>query len=243
MLSVLMRSAVARRVVLSYAALCAAGVGPVARGAVLYNIQPDPTDAAVTSSTTVMYDPALVAVTVAPGLTGTTAAQLNTLQTLNANATTGIAGNRFQNTDRDAAQSNNTLLTDAVTNTYYQFGISGTELFDVTSLSFDAKNATTTAAGRGYSVQVSVNGGAYAPLGSGTVSAFRGSTPAFDSVTLPTTGTTGITSIDFRVTSTTGGVEYTNISINGTVPEPASAAGLALGAAALAVRRPRSRRR
>lgn len=212
-------------------------VSPVASGDVLYKILPDPNDSTTSSSTTVMYDPSLVAITVASELTGTSATELNSLQTLNAAATTGITGNRFQNTDRDAAQTSNTLLTDIGSGGYFQFGITGTAPFDVTSLTFDAKKATGSTSTRGYSVQVSIDGGAYTALGGANLTADRNS--GFENIALPTTGTTGITSVNFRISSTGGGVEYTNLTINGTVPEPASMAGLAVGALALVMRRAR----
>ncbi len=173
---------------------------------------------------------------VVPGLTGTSAEQLLALQTINPTAGTGLAGSRFQNSDVDAAQTNGTLIADAAA-TYFTFGISGgVGLLTAESLTFQAKKATAGVATRGYSVQYSVNGGAFSPLGSANLTADRNAAP-FDNITLPLTGITfqNISSIDFRINSTGGGVEYTNIAINGMIPEPSGmaltglAAMLALG--------------
>jgi hypothetical protein len=207
----------------------------------IYNIVSfDANDATTTSSKTVQYDPGLVTITVAPGLNGTTASQLLTLQTINANAGTGTTGSRFQNTDVDAAQTNGTLIADATTN-YFQFGVSGGGGgISLDSLSFQAKKATANAATRGYNVVVSVNGGAYTALGSANVTADRNTAP-FDAVSLSLTGPAfqGISSVDFRVNSTGGGIEYTNFAINGATPEPSATALLGATFAAASVRRRR----
>jgi len=195
------------------------------QAAVLYTISSfDPTDATTPSSTTVDYDPALVAITTAPGLTGTTAVQLGQLQTINSGATTGTAvpgDTRFRNTDVDGAQTNGTLLVDATAATlYFQFGISGgNSSLTLTDLVFQAKRGTTGAATRGYNVVFSINGGAYTALGSGNLTTDR-NTGAFDTITLPLTDT-NVSSVDFRVNSTGGGVEYANFTLNG-VPEPST---------------------
>lgn len=199
--------------------------------AILYNIVSfDPDDATTTISNTVQYVPSVVSIVVAPGLTGTTAEQLLSLQTINPNAGSGTTGSRFQNSDFDAAQTNGTLIADASAN-YFTFGISGgAGLLTAESLTFQAKKATGGVATRGYSVQYSVDGGAFSLLGSANVTADRNTAP-FDNVTLPLTGSSfqNISSIDFRVNSTGGGVEYTNIAINGIIPEPSGFALTVLG--------------
>ena len=231
------RTFIATAVGLCLFVACAA----TSRAALLYNISSfDPNDATTTSSTSVQYDPNLVAITVAPGLTGTSATDLLALQTLNAGAGTGTTGSRFQNTDVDAAQTNGTLIADASAN-YVQFGITGgAGSINLTSLTFDAKKATAGVATRGYNVVVSVDGGPYTPLGSANLVADRNAAP-FDNVVLPTTGAgfTGLSSVNFRINSTGGGVEYTNIAINGTVPEPAGLSLLAVAALAPLARRHR----
>ena len=196
------------------------------QAAVLYTISSfDPTDATTPSSITVDYDPALVAITTAPGLTGTTAVQLGQLQTINSGATTGTAvpgDTRFRNTDVDVAQTNGTLLVDATAATlYFQFGISGgNSSLTLTDLVFQAKKGTTGVATRGYNVVFSINGGAYTALGSGNLTTDR-NTGAFDTITLPLTDT-NVSSVDFRVNSTgSDGVEYANFTLNG-VPEPST---------------------
>lgn len=149
------------------------------------------------------------------------------------------SGNRFQNTDVNAAQTNGTLIADASGGGDFQFGIArGAGSINLTSLTFDAKKATAAASTRGYNVLVSVDGGPYMALGSANLVADRNS--GFDNIVLPTTGAgfTGVSSVNFRINSTGGGVEYTNIAINGTVPEPC--AWSLLGVAALA---PLARRR
>jgi hypothetical protein len=91
-------------------------------------------------------------------------------------------------------------------------------------------------------VVVSVNGGAYTALGSANVTADRNTAP-FDSVSLSLTGPAfqGISSVDFRVNSTGGGIEYTNFAINGTTPEPSAIALLGAAFAAASLRRRRRR--
>lgn len=203
----------------------------------------DANDATTTSSKTVNYDPSLVTIVVAPGLTGTTANQLLALQTINGNAGINTSSPRFQNTDVDAAQTNGTLIADASAN-YFQFGVSGGGGgITLDSLSFQAKKATANAATRGYNVVVSINGGPYAALGSANLTADR-NLPAFDSVTLnlPGAPVSGVSSVDFRVNSTGGGIEYANFAINGTVPEP-SALSLLGGTLAAASLGRRTRRR
>jgi hypothetical protein len=212
----------------------------------IYNIVSfDANDATTSSSTSVMYDPNLVTITVAPGLSGTTASQLLSLQTVNSAAGTGKTGARFQNTDVDAAQTNGTLIVDPSAN-YMQFGVGGgAGGIRLDSLTFQAKKATTSVSTRGYNVVVSVDGGAYTALGSANLTADRNS-PAFDSVSLSLTGPAfqGISSVDFRVNTTgSNGVEYTNFAINGTTPEPSAIAllGAAFTAASLRRRRRRCR--
>lgn len=207
-----------------------------ARAVILYSINSfDPDDATTTSSTTVAFDPALVSITVFPGLTGTTAQQLLTLQTLNPNAGTAIGGIRFQNTDSDIAQSNQTLITDASATGYFQFGVSGGNgALTLDNLVFDAKKATAAVATRGFNITASVNGGAYQPLGAANLTNDR-NTATFDNVSLPLTGAgfQNISSVDFRVFSTGGGIEYRDFAINGNIPEPASMSLAAIGTAGL----------
>jgi len=210
----------------------------------IYNIVSfDANDATTSSSTAVMYDPSLVTTTVAPGLTGTSANQLLSLQTINPAAGTGKTGARFQNTDVDAAQTNGTLIADPSSN-YFQFGVSGgAGGIRLDSLTFQAKKATTSVSTRGYNVVVSVDGGPYTALGSANLTADR-NTPAFDSIVLPLTDSAyqGISSVDFRVNTTgANGVEYTNFAINGTAPEPSALALLGASSAAASLRRRRRR--
>ncbi len=215
-----------------FLSLASAGLS---HGAVLYTISSfDPTDAAASSSTTVQYVPGLVAITTVAGLTGTTATQLNNLQTINANASTGLAGSRFQNSDRDVNQTNGTLISD--TAGFFQFGVSGgMSAITLTNLTFNAKRATGDATSvRGYNITASVNGGAYNALGSGNLSADRSAAP-FNTVPLLLTGAQyqNISSIDFRVASTGGGIEYANFTLNGAVPEPSSALLFVLSASSI----------
>jgi len=230
--------------------------GQTSRGALLYQITSfDPTDAVTSSSTTAQYDPALPSFVVAPGLTGTDGNGLFALQTLNLTATTAATAPRFKNTDNDANQTNGTLVTDASATAWFQFGVSGVAgnlKLNLTNLEFHAGNATTTNAGRGYNITASVNGGAYNPIGSGTLSSFRvvaggASGGATDDVIIPLTGASfqGISSIDFRVFSVTGGVEYADFTVNGITtpaPEPTSLGLLAVGLVPVMLRR-RARQR
>ena len=204
----------------------------LSQGAVLYTISSfDPTDAANVSSKTVNYDPSLVAITTNFGLIGTTAVELGTLQTVNTNLASA-ADPRFRNTDIDAAQTNGTLVAD--TNGYFQFGVSGgMSLITLTDLTFNAKKATASVSTRGYAVTASVNGGAYTSIGTAAnLTADRSAAP-FDTVVLSLAGAQfqNISSIDFRVKTSGGGVEYANFTVNGAVPEPSAAI---LGALSLA---------
>jgi hypothetical protein len=227
--------------------------GQTSHGAIIYQITSfDATDAVTASSTTAQYDPTLPSFVLAPGVTGTDGNGLFTLQTLNATAETAATSPRFKNTDNDANQTNGTLVTDASATLYFQFGASGLPgnlKLNLTNLEFHAGNATTTNAQRGYSITASVNGGPYTSIASGTLSSFRvtaggASGGATDDVIIPLTGASfqGISTIDFRVFSVTGGVEYADFTVNGVTtpaPEPTSLGVLAAGLVPFILRRRR----
>jgi|GEM_PF-4840880 len=198
--------------------------------AVLYNIASfDANDASSSSSTTVNYDASLVSITMASGITGSSAADLLALQNINPNAATSSAYPRFRNTDADTAQLNGTLVTDI--DGYFQFGIAAQagQTLNLQSISLQAAQATAGNAGRGFNVQVSVDGGDWTSFTSQSLT--NGRTLGLQDLSYSLAGAAyqDIQSIDFRFQSTTGAVEYTNIAINGSlVPEPSRMIFLAL---------------
>lgn len=109
---------------------------------------------------------------------------------------------------------------------YFQFGISGGGgAVTLTNLVFNAEKATATAAAvRGYSISASINGGVYQPLAAANLTLDRNTANVFDnvSISLAAAQFQNIESINFRVNSTGGGIEYANFTVNGAVPEPSS---------------------
>ncbi|MGE9267628.1 MAG: hypothetical protein ACQKBY_05990 [Verrucomicrobiales bacterium] len=215
-----------------------------APAAVLYAINSfDANDAVTNSGASVDYNPDLVSVTVDAGLSGTSASQLNDLQTLFANAATQASGGgdrRFRNTDVDTNQTNGTLVTDSggSDTVYFQFGVSGGGgAMDLTNLVFHAKKATSAVSIRGYRVLASIDGGTYALIGNANLAGDRNT--AFQEVDISLSGAQyqDIESIDFRIVSTGGGIEYADFTLNGVVPEPGTACLGALAALGLLKRR------
>ncbi|YCM46075.1 PEP-CTERM sorting domain-containing protein [Verrucomicrobiaceae bacterium 227] len=219
-------------------ALAALVAGP-ANGALLYNISSFNNNNSTASE---YWIPGITDITVATGLSGTDDAGLLSLQTLRADATTATSGApRFRNTESGQNNVRGTLTTDASSTQYFQFGIladDGTAI-NLTSLSFSAVRATGGTTVRGFDIDVSINGGAYTDLGAENVINSRNEGLAnYDFPVIDT----GINSVDFRVYSTGGGIEYTNFAINGSldaIPEPSSAILAGLGTLALSLRRRR----
>lgn len=124
--------------------------------------------------------------------------------------------------------------------------VSGT--LDLESITFEGLRATGGSSQRGVEVLATVNGGAFSPLGSATtvvdldlITPNRNSSDAEDILgDLSAAAFQGVTSASFRFYGTnegSGGVEFGNISINGTlapVPEPSAIALLAIAGAGLA---------
>ncbi|MDB6078116.1 MAG: hypothetical protein JWO82_1863 [Akkermansiaceae bacterium] len=203
---------------------CAIVVTP-AYGDILYTI---PTFATGPGAAGKSYDPAIVSVATHNGISGTTAAQLLALQTLNPAAGTSTTSPRFQNNVTvDATQTAGTLLTDVgVSNaSYFQFGAvadPGAFIYP-TTLTFDTRRATTVAGSdRQYSVQVSVNGSPFTTIASQVpVTAVRGAAATHVTVPLMADTLQGGDQLDFRIlTVGAGPLEYTNFVLNGTVDLP-----------------------
>lgn len=208
-----------------------------ANAAVLYNISSFNNDG---STGTTQWKAGITTITTAAGLTGTTDAELPTLQTISATPITSPQVNvlRFAN----LANPDNLI---ADTGGYFQFGITDngdvSNNMDLTSLTFQAMRATTGTSVRGYTIEVSVDGGTYSLLGDDT-DFTSNRNDGLESVTISLAGAAfqGASSVDFQVTGNGGGMEYTNFAINGdivAVPEPSSTALLGLGGLALFLRR------
>jgi hypothetical protein len=204
---------------------------------VLYNIASFNNDGS--SNTSTQWKTGITTITSVSGVTGTDDAGLVTLQTLQANPVTAsrLSSPRFSN--QDSSSLDDAVIVDASATGYAQFGIvtdNAGESINLSSLSFQAVRATTGTAVRGYDIDVSINGGAYTVLGAANVANQRND--GWESFDLTLTDT-GVTSVDFRIYSTGGGVEYTNFAINGTViPEPATLGMIAaFGGGILFIRR------
>jgi hypothetical protein len=193
------------------------------------------------------YEASIVNISTVAGLTGTTAVQLGQLQTINPMASTGAGTPRFQNRPgMDSAQTYGTLIGSQDTpGGYLQFGVSADSgWMDLQSLTFGVIRATASGGSdRKYTVQISVNGGAYSPIATEVaVSAYRQN--GVTEVTLDLTGAAyqNVSSVDFRILATGGALEYTGFAINGAhqVPEPMVGALLLLGVTSVGLRRRRS---
>jgi hypothetical protein len=203
---------------------CAIVITP-AHGDILYSI---PTFATGPGAAGKSYDPAIVSVVNHAGLSGTTAAQLLTLQTLNPAAGTSTGSPHFQNNVTvDATQTPGTLLTDVGTQnvSYFQFGTTADPGVDInpTSLSFDTRRATNVAGvDRKYTVQVSINGSSYTTIASEVpVTAVRGGAATHVDVPLTNDMFQGGVTASFRIfTVGAGPLEFTNIALNGTLDQP-----------------------
>ncbi len=183
----------------------------------------------------------ITTINVASGLTGTTDAELPVLQTvcpdINAQDQSGVA--RFANALAGSGDVRQTVTTDAFSGGYFQFGVTGGGgNMNLTDLAFDAVRATTSTSVRGYNIDVSIDGGAYVDLGAANITNMRDD--GLEAFVLDMTGAEfqGISSVDFRVFATGGGIEWTDFEINGAiVPEPATMSLLALGGIAMLKRR------
>ncbi|MCP5537495.1 MAG: PEP-CTERM sorting domain-containing protein [Akkermansiaceae bacterium] len=208
------------------------------QAAVLYNIASFNSDA--TTSGSINWITGKTTITTAAGYTGTTDPELRTNANTGGLNPDGFGGYRFRNSESHNANYGTVTADPGSGGTaYFSFGVSANSgTFDLASLTFEARASTgNNGVGRGYSVVYAINGsGVYNPAGAATV--FNGRNSGnFDSIDLTLTDT-GITSVDFRITSTSGGIEYRNFTINA-VPEPSSAALLGLGGLALVLRRRR----
>jgi hypothetical protein len=225
----------ARNIIVTGLALAALTSGS-AQAAVLYNIVSFNNDG--TTSSTINWIAGKTTITTAAGFTGTDDAGLRT------NAIAGglqpdVNGEtRFENSDTNTATTG-TVITDPGASGYFSFSLAAdTGTFNLTSLTFETRAGTgNNNVGRGYSVTYAINGsGTYTSAGSALVINGRNS-GLFDSANLSLTGV-GITSVDFRISSTTGGVEYRNFAINGeAVPEPSITLLSSIGILALLRRR------
>lgn len=149
----------------------------------------------------------------ASGITGTDDAGLLSLQTIAPNADTVAGGVRFRNVGdvNSLTASHGTVIAD--TTGYFQFGIAGNDI-DLTNLTFKAVQATTSAATRGYKINVSINGAAYVDLAASNVANNRNN--GLQQFNIDMTGLArGLSSVDFRVYTTGGGVEYTDFQVIG----------------------------
>ncbi|YCM46074.1 hypothetical protein V2O64_08595 [Verrucomicrobiaceae bacterium 227] len=208
---------------LSGMAVAAISLG-AAQGEVLYNISSFNNNNSTASQ---YWIPGITDITVDPNLTGTDDAGLLSLQTLQNDPTTTTSGGpRFRNTEPDQNNVRQTLTTDASATQYFQFGIAGGNgQIQLTNLTFDAVRATGGSTVRGFDIDVSVNGGAYIDLGASDVANNRNDGLAPFTLDLSSGDFQLISSIDFRVFSTGGGIEYTNFAINGTLAPPADTDG------------------
>jgi hypothetical protein len=186
----------------------------------LYNIASFNNDDS--SNTATQWKTGITTITSIVGVTGTDDAGLVAFQTLQADPVTASRTSAPRFSNQDSASLSGTVITDASTTGYFGFGIvtdNPGESINLSSLSFQAARATTTSSVRGYNIDVSINGAAYIDFSAADVANNRSN--GLEDFDLALTNT-GVTSVDFRIYSTGGGMEYTNFAINGTViPEPA----------------------
>lgn len=189
------------------------------------------------TSTSVQWIAGITTIVEATGVTGTTDAELLTLQTASTSPTTAVGGTRFRNTESGNNNARQSLTID--TTGYFQFGVTAdSDELDLTSLTFETVRATTSDSARGYDIDVSVNGGTYVDLSAANVANNRNDGLQIISIDLSGAAYQGITSIDFRFAATGGGIEWTNIDLNGeVVPEPSALSLLGLGGLLIARRR------
>jgi len=190
-----------------------------ANAAVLYNIDSFNNTGVIASD--MNWHAGITTITVMPGLTGTDDAQLKTLAAASGLQPDIWGGQRFRNVESHNAAKETVTLDPAGGAGYMQFGIAGTNIA-LTELSFLSRAATgNDNVGRGYSVTVSIDGGAYAALASGLVISGR-TNGNMDTISIDLTGAQyqGISSVDFRVSAVTGGVEFTDILVSGTADSP-----------------------
>jgi hypothetical protein len=208
---------------------------------VLYNISSFNNDGS-TSPTDRQWLIGKTTITVASGLTGTDDAGLVTLQNLQSDPTTASRTSvpRFMNAFVTGTTPG-VIVTDTSTGRYFQFGIAADSgnTIDLASLTFQTTRATTGTATRGYSISVSVDGGSYSLLGADSnVTNNRTNGLQNEDLSLAAMQFQGVSSVDFRVSSTGGGMEYINFAINGdVVPEPSTLLLSGLGVLVLLRRR------
>ena len=161
--------------------------------------------------------PGITTITSAPGITGTDDTGLFSLQTINVKADKSRRGPRFQN-NNVGTDSPSGGMPGAITLShggYMQFGITGSNI-DLTSLTFQAMMACWNNDGRGYDIDISINGDDYIDLDAAILTNHR-KNGGMNLFTIDLTGfPRGISSVDFRLSSTGGAVEYIDIKINGT---------------------------
>ena len=165
----------------------------------------------------------------APGITGTDDAGLLSLQTINADANTSSKHERerFMNNGSDKDVTTGAIVLDDTSGGYMQFGITGSNIA-LTSLTFQAVAAAWENKGRGYDIDISINGGDYVDLDATILTNHR-KNGGMELFSIDLTGfPRGISSVDFRLSSTGGAVEYIDFKINGTVIQEPTTQGLGL---------------
>ena len=199
------------RSILMTAALCFAGI---AQADVLYNIASF--NNAGIRKYSIHWVKGITTITTAPGITGTTDDELMRLQTINADADSSNERERerFMNNGSDKDVTPGAIVLDA-NGGYMQFGITGSNI-NLTSLTFQAVAATWKNDGRGYDIDISINGGDYIDLDTAILGNNR-KNGGMEQFSIDLTGfPRGISSVDFRLSSIGGAVEYIDIQINGT---------------------------
>ena len=211
------------------------------QAAAIYSITFDNGNSPATDGT--QFDTSLVTTTVAPGFSGDDAATILANQTYRADAGDSGVGNtspRIINTGLDGSSVEELLLQGGSETEYLQFGLSATVpgTLILNSLSFNALRGTTSDQTRGYSISVSLDGGAYNFLAANNVDNNRNDGPELEEIDLTGAQFQGINSADFRLFNTVSTVEIGNVVVDG-VPEPSSTALLGLSGMALLLRRTR----
>ena len=185
------------------------------QGDVLYAIESFNNNA---TDAEVWWTEGITTITVAPGLTGTTEEELLTLQTMTGEISpkdlSGAGGNRFRNGEPTQNSARGTLTTDLGRDNedrFWQCGVSGSAM-GLTNLTFDAVRATGGDSVRGYEIDISIDGGDYTTIATADITNNRGA--GLESFEIPI-NLSATNSIDVRFYASGGGIEWTNIAING----------------------------